>query len=80
MPNCRSCHAPVRFIPLQSGKRAIVDDKPVKATGTAQLVFADGVVGRVHPTRADAMTFGYRDHHATCPDAKEWTVRAKGKS
>lgn len=60
---------------MKSGKNIIVNAQAVRADGINQLVFYDGSVGKAHPTNP-AITHGYIDHHATCPQAKEWSAKA----
>lgn len=57
--NCRSCGAPVYFVPTAKGKRAIVDVRRVRVW----IELGDGAFRAVS---------GYEDHHATCPQEKEW--------
>lgn len=62
---CKSCHAPVLFVPnVNSGRRMILDGHP------EQRIRLDGLGS------AELVTV-YSDHHATCPDAAAWRGRSR---
>jgi hypothetical protein len=79
MSTCRSCGAPVRFAKAASGKWMILDAEP-SMDGNIILALddrerhANAIVFR--DAAAAQERFGdrrrYKDHHATCPQAREW--------
>ena len=63
---CRSCHAPVTWFQLTSGKRHPFDGDPV-------YVRTEHDQDRRLIGHIDASI--HTSHFATCPDAKEWRRR-----
>jgi hypothetical protein len=77
---CRSCHAPVLFVPsAKSGKpmilNATAEKRIVLGSAITTLEPNDGmVVGAQHPDApiVARVVDVYTDHHATCSKASEW--------
>jgi hypothetical protein len=80
---CRTCQAPVLFVPsATTGKLMILDAAAVPDGNT---VIHEGkayvVTGDIFDRVPDGLRF--KSHWATCPDAKKWrkaTDEKKGKS
>lgn len=79
--SCRSCRAPVVFVPsAKSGRPMILDAKPGKAVVVVDLETAQKLQPLVAlgPFGTDQLAVyvdAYTDHHATCPAAKAWQGR-----
>lgn len=77
MSTCRSCNAEVRFVKTVGGKTQILDAEPSEK-GNVQIVMVGGeeIAQALGPAfRASAQMEGiplYLDHHATCPNVKDW--------
>lgn len=75
MPNraaneCRSCHAPVRWVRTAKGQPMPLDREP----NPAGNVTLQGAVATVHAKGAVPTDAGpvYMPHHATCKDVAKW--------
>lgn len=60
---CRSCHAPVTWFELISGKKHPFDGEPVYLT-TYHESGSHRLVGTISTDES---------HFATCPDSKDWS-------
>lgn len=63
---CRSCHAPVRWVLTPDGKRMILNAAPAY-----RWVVSQGADGKWH----GLLVATFEPHWATCPDAKKWRGR-----
>jgi len=77
--SCRSCGAPILFIPTPSGKQLPVNAERlyvhVDPSGPEKVVLSSGRVVScifVDPKVTDGALVGYRAHFATCPAASAW--------
>lgn len=77
---CRSCGAPIRFVPHELGKTMCLCAEPDPVRGNVSIN-SDGVArtlsrGFLDAARA-AGTPLYLSHHADCPQAQQWTRRKR---
>jgi hypothetical protein len=61
---CRSCHAPITWFELTSGKRHPVNGREPAYLRTAHEPGTHRLIGEID---------GAESHFATCPDAKSWS-------
>jgi len=70
MSECRSCGAEVMFVPSAKNhdRKMILNVKPAKGVVLESTAVFGPELNVVHARVMDV----YTDHHATCPNAKEW--------
>lgn len=74
MSQCRSCNAPVRFVPsATTGKLMILNADPDPRGRILVRAGKAHVMGGLFDTHHDELR--YTDHHATCPDAAKYRKR-----
>ena len=70
---CRSCHAPVYWTVL-NGRPHPVDAEQIPG-GNMELEELPEAYVVAHLVRPDPLTWRYRSHFASCPDAWKWKRR-----
>jgi hypothetical protein len=83
MAECRSCQAPVIFVPsAKTGTPMILDAEPqlrvVMVRSNDQQVIYRATPGSEGPVARIIAT--WIDHHATCPQAATWKGRTRAAS
>lgn len=70
---CRSCHAPIMFIPSMRGALIPLDAQPVP---NGNVVIIDGRANVIGPGDLLGELWAglphYLSHFTTCPDADQW--------
>jgi hypothetical protein len=73
---CRSCRAEVVFIPsAKTGKPMILDAAPKKGVIIRNERGTFGHVPGGGLTEEALVVDVHTDHHATCPQAEDWTAK-----
>jgi hypothetical protein len=76
MSACRSCGAPVVYVPTVAGTTLILDEDPVP---NGNIEIRDGKARVLHKDELAQATFDprilYVSHFATCPDSAQWRRR-----
>lgn len=80
MTTCRSCDAPVIFVPsAKTGKAMILDAEPTKGVivfAPDEVKIAPGHIANQYE-RLAAVVDVYTDHHVTCEHADDWKGRTR---
>lgn len=76
---CRSCRAPIRFVPHELGKTMCLNAEPDQVRGNISINnkgVARTLTGRFLDAARAVGTPLYLSHHATCPQREQWSRKA----